>query len=146
MTGGGALSIASGLATGGEVSVGKGLLKSGNNSKSARVINAENKLEKAAKGSSNSTGGIIVNSSGEAVVVPKGATPTEPNKGTGMVYQGGSGGTGMDKRTTGVRIMDPNSKQGRRVNYMNKDGQTVDPKTGKTISNDNPAGHKPYGK
>ncbi|MFN9339034.1 MAG: hypothetical protein ACK6BZ_06055, partial [Candidatus Kapaibacterium sp.] len=38
LTGGGALSIASGLATGGEVSVGKGLLKSGNNSKSGNNV------------------------------------------------------------------------------------------------------------
>ena len=48
-----------------------------------------------------------------------------------MVFQSGYGGKGMDKRTTGVRIMDANQNQGKRVNYMNKDGQTVDPSTGR---------------
>lgn len=57
------------------------------------------------------------------------------------MYQGGSGGKGMDKKTTGVRIMDANSNQGRRVNYMNKNGQTVDPATGRTISNKDIRGH-----
>ncbi len=59
------------------------------------------------------------------------------------MYQGGSGGKGMDKRTTGVRIMDAYSNQGRRVNYMNKNGQTLDPATGRTISNKDPRGHLP---
>ncbi len=45
----------------------------------------------------------------------------------------------------GVRIMDANANQGRRVNYMNKSGQTVDPKSGQTISNKDPRGHIPYG-
>lgn len=60
-----------------------------------------------------------------------------------MVYQGGKGGYGMGSRTTGVRIMDANSNQGRRVNYMNNSGQTVDPKTGRTISNKDPKGNLP---
>jgi hypothetical protein len=60
-----------------------------------------------------------------------------------MSYQGGSGGKGMDNKTTGVRIMDANKNQGKRVNYMNKNGQTVDPKTGRTISNNDPRGHLP---
>lgn len=54
-----------------------------------------------------------------------------------------AGGKGMDKRTTGVRIMDANQNQGKRVNYMNKDGQTVDPSTGRTISNKDKRGHIP---
>ena len=62
-----------------------------------------------------------------------------------MSYQGGSGGKGMSKTTTGVRIMDANNYSGRRVNYMNKAGQTVNPSTGKTIPNSDPAGHIPYG-
>lgn len=52
----------------------------------------------------------------------------------------------MSNRTTGVRIMDANAKQGRRVNYMNNakpTPQTVDPMTGKTISNKDPRGHLP---
>lgn len=60
-----------------------------------------------------------------------------------MVYKGGAGGKDMDKRVDGVRIMDANSNQGRRVNYMNQQGQTVDPKTGKTISNKDSRGHVP---
>jgi hypothetical protein len=60
-----------------------------------------------------------------------------------MSYQGGSGGKGMNKRVTGVRIMDANNNQCRRVNYMNKTGQTVDPKTGRTITRDDPRGHIP---
>ncbi|GAB6010286.1 RHS repeat domain-containing protein [Dysgonomonas reticulitermitis] len=87
---------------------------------------------------------FVVTPQGEAIPIPKGAVgPTSPNKGTGMVYQGGKGGYGMDSRTTGVRIMDANSNQGKRVNYMNQSGQTVDPKTGKTISNKDPRGHIP---
>ncbi|MDU1893090.1 MAG: hypothetical protein E6767_20630 [Dysgonomonas sp.] len=64
-----------------------------------------------------------------------------------MVYHEGKVGADMNIRTTGVRIMDANPTQGRRVNYMNKIGQTVNPKTGKVISNKDPNGHiplKPY--
>jgi RHS repeat-associated protein len=87
---------------------------------------------------------FVVTEAGEAIIIPKGAQgPTPPNKGSGMMYQGGQGGYGMDKRTTGVRIMDANKNQGPRVNYMNKSGQTVDPATGKTISNNDPRGHLP---
>lgn len=108
----------------------------------------ERKLtEKAIKDSKNaesSLGQIVVTPHGEAVPIPKGAiVPSTPNRGTGMLYQGGRGGNNMDNKTTGVRIMDPNSNQGRRVNYMNQSGQTVDPKTGKTISNNDPRGHIP---
>ncbi len=86
----------------------------------------------------------VVTPKGETIKIPDGATgPTNPQKGSGMVYQNGSGGKGMDKRTTGVRIMDANQNQGKRVNYMNKDGQTVDPSTGRTISNKDKRGHIP---
>jgi RHS repeat-associated protein len=96
-----------------------------------------------AKGVSKGTD-YVVTPKGETIKIPDGAKgPTNPEKGSGMVYQGGSGGNGMDKRTTGVRIMDANSNQGKRVNYMNKDGQTVDPKTGRTISNKDTRGHLP---
>ena len=60
-----------------------------------------------------------------------------------MSYQGGSGGKGMDTKVTGVRIMDADKNQGRRVNYMNKNGQTVNPQTGRTISNKDKSGHIP---
>lgn len=39
--------------------------------------------------------------------------------------------------------MDPNSNQGRRVNYMNQNGQKVNHSTGRTISNNDPRGHSP---
>jgi hypothetical protein len=112
-------------------------------------IEAEKKLEKAKRGTKGNESGatdFVVNEQGEAVAIPKGAKgPSNPERGSGMSYQGGSGGKGMDKRTTGVRIMDSNGKQGRRVSYMNKSGQTVDANSGKTISNKDPKGHIPYG-
>ncbi|WP_394347551.1 RHS repeat domain-containing protein [Pedobacter frigoris] len=88
---------------------------------------------------------FVVNSSGEAVAIPKGAMgPLSPEKGSGMVYKGGSGGSGMNNKVTGVRIMDANTTQGRRINYMNTQGQTVNPWTGRTISNSDPSGHLPF--
>jgi RHS repeat-associated protein len=96
--------------------------------------------EKKAAGSTD----FVVTEKGTAIPVPNAAKgPSAPNKGSGMSYQGGSGGKGMDKKVTGVRIMDANQNQGRRVNYMNKNGQTVDPKSGKTISKKDPRGHIP---
>lgn len=114
--------------------------------KSDKVQKAEDKLKTAAAGtSSKNQTDFVVNSKGEAVAIPDGAKgPSSPNKGSGMSYQGGSGGKGMSKNTTGVRIMDANNTQGRRVNYMNRSGQTVDPVSGKTISNKDPRGHIPY--
>lgn len=90
---------------------------------------------------------FVVTPKGTAIPIPDGATgPTNPKKGSGMMYQGGSGGKGMSKKTTGVRIMDANSKQGRRVNYMNNakpTPQTIDPFSGNPISNKDPRGHIP---
>ena len=96
-------------------------------------------------GGSPSSPNFIVTKNGEVIIVPDGATgPSATKKGSGMVYQGGSGGKGgMDPRTSGVRIMDANSNQGPRVNYMNASGQTVNPATGRPISNSDPAGHLP---
>lgn len=87
---------------------------------------------------------FVITPKGEAIKIPDGASgPTNPNKGSGMMYQGGAGGKGMNERTSGVRIMDANKNQGKRVNYMNKSGQTVDPATGRTISNKDTRGHLP---
>ena len=90
---------------------------------------------------------FIVTTGGDAISIPNGATgPTAPMRGSGMVYQGGSGGPGMSPNTTGVRIMDANANQGARVNYMNNatpTAQTVNPATGRVISNKDPAGHIP---
>lgn len=111
--------------------------------KSERWIAAEKKLAEAAKGKSGSSAtDFVVTEKGTVIPIPDGATgPINPKKGSGMTYEKGSGGKGMDKDVTGVRVMDPNRYQGRRANYMNRTGQTVDPKTGKTISNNDPRGH-----
>lgn len=42
----------------------------------------------------------------------------------------------MDSRVSGVRIMDANTNQGVRAVYMNRRGQTVEPKSGRTVSNE----------
>lgn len=87
---------------------------------------------------------FVVTNKGTAVAIPDGATgPSAPERGTGMVYTGGTGGKGMDPRVSGVRIMDANNNQGRRVNYMNNGTQTVNPTSGRTISRTDPAGHVP---
>jgi len=86
---------------------------------------------------------FVVTTNGEAIPVPDNASGPTPTKGSGMQYQGGSGGKGMDDQTTGVRIMDPNANQGGRVSYNNASGQKVDPATGKTISNSDPKAHMP---
>ena len=119
----------------------------GNAPKPSRMEQGKKAAARAAEGkpSSGSTD-FVVNQQGEAVAIPNGARgPSSPQKGTGMSYQGGKGGKGMNNRTTGVRIMDANANQGRRVNHMNTGGQTVDPKSGNTIPNNDPRGHQPYG-
>jgi RHS repeat-associated protein len=122
------------------------IAKVGKIAKDVKII--ENAID-AVKAGDNAKGAAkgtdyVVTPKGEAIKIPDGGTgPTNPNKGSGMVYQGGSGGKGIDSRTTGVRIMDANSNQGKRVNYTNNSGQTVDPSTGRTISNKDPRGHLP---
>jgi len=49
----------------------------------------------------------------------------------------------MNERVSGVRIMDANKNQGARVSYNNASGQKVDPATGRTVSNADPAAHIP---
>lgn len=87
---------------------------------------------------------FVVNKSGEAVAIPKGAKGPMFTGSSGFQFREGSGGSGLHERVTGVRIMDPNGKQGRRVNYMNAGDKIVDPKTGRTISQTDPRGHLPY--
>ncbi len=109
-----------------------------------RTQTSKSQTARAAKATVESTTSFVVTPKGEAIAIPKGATnPSSPQKGSGMSYQGGAGGNGMDSRVSGVRIMDANSNQGIRVNYMNKSGQTVDSSTGKTISNSDKRGHLP---
>uniref|UniRef100_UPI0037C12CB9 RHS repeat-associated core domain-containing protein n=1 Tax=Hyphomonas sp. TaxID=87 RepID=UPI0037C12CB9 len=89
---------------------------------------------------------FVVTSGGDAIPVPDGALGPNPtiNKGgkqAGFEFTGGQGGKGMDKRVDGVRIMDATPQNDWRAVFMNETRQTVDPATGKTISNDNPNAH-----
>lgn len=84
---------------------------------------------------------FVVTSKGEAIPVPNGASGPLPTRSPGDQYTGGSGGKGMDSRTSGVRVMDRNSNQGRRAVYMNEKGQTVDPSTGRIVANSDPRAH-----
>jgi RHS repeat-associated protein len=93
--------------------------------------------------------------SGDVVPVPEGATgPTPVVNGsgntTGFQYQGGSGGNGMDAKTTGVRVMDPTPARGAspgypngNASYNNTSGQTVNPQSGQTVPRSDPSAHIP---
>lgn len=73
--------------------------------------------------SNTSSGGpsFVVTENGEAIPVPSGATGPSPawnNK--GFMFEGGSGGNGLDPRVSNVRIMDPTGLYpGGYVNYGN---------------------------
>jgi hypothetical protein len=85
---------------------------------------------------------FVVTPAGEAIPVPTGAAGPTPTRAPGMQFTGGTGGgPGMDSRVTGVRVMDANSNQGARAVYMNESGQTVNPATGRTVANSDPAAH-----
>jgi hypothetical protein len=84
---------------------------------------------------------FVVTPKGEAIPVPSGATGPTPTRALGFQYTGGSGGHGLDTRTTGVRIMEGNANQGPRAVYMNQQGQTINPATGRTVPNSDPAAH-----
>ena len=80
--------------------------------------------------------------------VPKGATGTLADNGTGLIYQIPSGTPELDPRVTQIRIMDPTTTglypypNGYAV-YMNELGQRVNPLTGQTISSSDPFAHLP---
>ena len=94
---------------------------------------------------------FIVTPQGTTYPVPNGATGPDPaDNGRGMQFQGGSGGNGMDPRTSGFRYMDPvTSGQYQYPNgygsYNNASGQTVNPYTGQTVAPSNPMWHIPNG-
>lgn len=99
----------------------------------------------AIKGAAKGTD-FAVTPKGEAISVPDGASGPNPtiNKGgneVGFEFTGGSGGKGMDSRVDGVRVMDANQHQGPRAVFMNENRQTVDPSTGRTVSNSDPKAH-----
>jgi RHS repeat-associated protein len=90
---------------------------------------------------------FYVSPGGTAYPVPQGAIgPARPDSGSGIQFQGGSGGLGLDSRVTGFRFMDsqPNSPyqypNGYGV-YNNITGQTVNPLTGRTVPNSDPFAH-----
>lgn len=92
---------------------------------------------------------FIVSPGGTVYPVPEGAIgPQSPARGTGLQFQGGAGGPGLDSRVTGFRFMDsqPNSPyqypNGYGV-YNNINGQTVNPLTGRTIPSGDPWAHIP---
>jgi len=86
---------------------------------------------------------FVVTPSGTAHPVPSGATGPTSTRAPGMQYTGGSGGPGMDSRTSGGRFMDATPYHNERVSYMNRSGQTVDPATGQTIPPNHPRAHIP---
>ena len=86
---------------------------------------------------------FLVASSGATIRVPAGATGPTPTQASGFQFLGGSGGNGLNPRVTGVRVMEPNATQGRRAVYMNVQGQTVSPATGRTVAPNDPAAHHP---
>jgi RHS repeat-associated protein len=107
----------------------------------------------ASSGSVTSSGGatnFVVSPGGTAYPVPQGAIGPAPagtgSSQTGIQFQGGSGGLGLDSRVTGFRFMDsrPNSPyqypNGYGV-YNNITGQTVNPLTGRTVPNSDPSAH-----
>ena len=98
---------------------------------------------------------IVVSPGGDAIPVPNGATgpvPVVNDQGntTGFGYTGGSGGYGMDPRTTDVRIMDPTPPRGASpgypngyVSYGNTSKQGVNPQTGRPVPPSDTSRHIP---
>lgn len=101
-----------------------------------------------ASGIPNQAPNFIVTKDGTAYPVPNGATGPEPaNNGQGMQFQGGSGGNGLDPRTSGFRFMDPVTSGNYQYpdgygSYNNANDQTVNPYTGSpNISKSDPLWH-----
>src|SRR6266852_3829581 len=96
-------------------------------------------------------GNDIVTSSGDVIPIPQGARgPLPAQNGRGFRYVGGSGGHGLDSRVAEVRIMAPVPPRGPSpgypggyVTYSNAVGQSVNPYTGRTIAQADPAWHIP---
>jgi RHS repeat-associated protein len=84
---------------------------------------------------------FLVAKNGTAIAVPDGAVGPSATRSPGFQFTGGSGGKGLDSKVSGVRIMDANKNQGRRAVYMNDEGQTVSPSSGRTVSKRDPQAH-----
>ncbi|HEY1974368.1 MAG TPA: hypothetical protein VGH89_40915 [Pseudonocardia sp.] len=97
---------------------------------------------------------FVAHPNGEVAVVPNGAQgPIPAENGKGFQFQGGSGGHGLDPRTSGLRVMDPvtGGKHPYPDGYMKYNNnpphgtpQTVDPYTGKTVAKSDPSAHIPW--
>ncbi|MEA5011863.1 MAG: hypothetical protein VB100_09120, partial [Angelakisella sp.] len=93
---------------------------------------------------------FIVTKGGDNIIIPKGATgPMPTNNGKGFIFEGGSGGHGLDSRVTSVRIMGPTLPNhaspgypGGYVVYMNSTEQRVD-FLGHTVAKSSYFGHIP---
>ena len=109
-----------------------------------KIVDASDDFVDGVPGTSGRNTDFIVTPKGETIPVPNGANgPLPVRSGSGMQYQGGAGGKGLDPRVTGVRIMDASKTQGPRVSYNNANGQRVSPSNGRTISNSHPDAHIP---
>jgi RHS repeat-associated protein len=74
-------------------------------------------------------------------LIPRGATGPFPTRAPGYQYVGGRGGSGLHPNVTGVRFMEETSHHAARRVYVNAEGQTVHPFTGRTIPPDHPMAH-----
>ncbi len=89
----------------------------------------------------------ITGPKGETIpAVPPGATGTTTPTGKGIEYPIPQGTAGLDAKVTSIRVMDPVSTGKYQypngyVVYMNNSGQTVNPLTGRTVSNADPYAH-----
>ncbi|HMC07952.1 MAG TPA: hypothetical protein VKL22_01330, partial [Actinomycetota bacterium] len=92
---------------------------------------------------------FVVHPNGTVIPVPEGAVgPTFTANNAGFQYTGGSGGHGLDPRTTSVRIMDPvtggkYAYPNGYVSYSNASGQAVNPYTGQTVPKSSSWWHMP---
>ena len=108
--------------------------------KAGKTIKSADKGADVAKSVRNAPD-FVTTPKGETIPIPTGAKGPHKTNTPGFQYIGGSGGKGLDAKTTAVRIMDANKNQGPRAVYMNKMGQTVNPKTGRTVPKSDPAAH-----
>lgn len=131
MSGGGAISIATGLATGGEVSAGKGLLKSGNNAKSG---------SNGAGGKKDSTDYVVTP---DGVTVPKdqkvmrdgfdrAGYPSRPSEKSepGVIHTVNTTNGKID-----VRTMEGNAHHGKRAVITHPNTSSPKTPSGKSITN-----------
>lgn len=74
-------------------------------------------------------------------LIPRGAAGPLPTRSPGFQYLGGAGGSGLHPSVTGVRFMEETSHHAARRVYMNAEGQTVNPFTGRTVGPTDPMAH-----